>query len=184
MLFHVVSHLSPMSIIEFEGKKPKVHASVFLAPGSWVIGDVTLEEDVNVWTNAVIRGDDDSVTIGARTTILEGCLVEAPTGNPVSIGVDVVVSHGATIHGAKIGDRAIIGIQAVVLDRAEIGEGAMVGSGALVSPRKVIPPKTVALGIPAEPKSEITEGTIQYMKKEHERTLSKAKVYKQIYSKK
>jgi carbonic anhydrase/acetyltransferase-like protein (isoleucine patch superfamily) len=173
-----------MSVIEFEGKKPKIHPSVFLAPGSWVIGDVTLEDDVNVWTNAVIRGDDDKVVIGARTTVLEGCLIEAPTGNPVSIGKDVIVSHGATVHGAKIGDNAIIGIQAIILDRADIGEGAMVGSGALVSPRKVIPPKMVALGIPAEPKNEVTEATIQYMTKERERTLSKAKVYKQIYAKK
>ena len=170
-----------MSIVEFKGKKPKIHSSVFLAPGSWIIGDVSLEEDVNVWTNAVIRGDDDSVVIGARTTILEGCLVEAPTGNPVSIGSDVIVSHGATIHGAKIGNKAIIGIQAVVLDRAEIGEGAMVGAGALVSPRKIIPPGMVALGIPAEPKSGVTEANVQYMKKEHERTLSKAKIYKKIY---
>ena len=170
-----------MSVVEFEGKKPKIHPSVFLAPGSWVIGDVTLDEDVNVWTNAIIRGDDDRVVIGARTTILEGCLVEAPTGNPVNIGSDVIVSHGATVHGAKIGNSAIIGIQAVVLDRAEVGEGGMVASGALVSPRKIIPPRMVAVGIPAEPKSEVTEATVHYMKKEHERTLSKAKIYKQIY---
>jgi carbonic anhydrase/acetyltransferase-like protein (isoleucine patch superfamily) len=172
-----------MSVIEFEGKKPNLHPSVFIAPGAWVIGDVTLEEDVNVWTNAIIRGDDDKVIIGARTTVLEGCLIEAPTGNPVEIGSDVIISHGATVHGAKIGNKAIIGIQAIVLDRSEIGEGAMVGSGALVSPRKIIPPRIVALGIPAEPKTEVTETTVQYMKKEHERTLSKAKAYKQIYAK-
>ena len=71
--------VNKLSVVEFEGKKPKVHPSVFLAPGSWVIGDVTLDEDVNVWTNAVIRGDDDTVVIGARTTVLEGCLIEAPT---------------------------------------------------------------------------------------------------------
>jgi carbonic anhydrase/acetyltransferase-like protein (isoleucine patch superfamily) len=164
-----------VSIVEFEGKKPKVHPSVFLAPGSWVIWDVTLDEDVNVWTNAVIRGDDDKVVIGARTTVLEGCLIEAPTGNPMSIGSDVIVSHGATVHGAKIGNNAIIGIQVVVLDRVEVGEGAMVGADALVSSRKILPPKMVALGIPADPKSEVTEATVQYMKKEHERTLSKAK---------
>ena len=170
-----------MSVIEFEGKKPKIHSSVFLAPGSWIIGDVTLDEDVNIWTNAVIRGDDDKVTIGPRTTVLEGCLIEAPTGNPVYIGRDVIISHGATIHGAIIGNGAIIGIQAVVLDRADIGEGAMVGAGALVNPRKIIPPNMVALGIPADPKTEVTEATVQYMKKEHARTLTKAKIYKQIY---
>lgn len=173
-----------MSIIEFEGKKPKIHPSVFIAPGAWVIGDVTLEEDVNVWTNAIIRGDDDKVVIGARTTILEGCLVEAPTGNPVSIGSDVIVSHGATVHGAKIGNGVVIGIQAIVLDRAEVGEGAMIGAGALVGPRKTVPPKTIAMGIPAEPKGEVNDANVQYMKKEHERTLAKAKIYKQIYVKK
>jgi carbonic anhydrase/acetyltransferase-like protein (isoleucine patch superfamily) len=172
-----------MSVIEFEGKKPKIHSSVFLAPGSWVIGNVTLDEDVNVWTNTVIRGDDDKVVIGSRTTILEGCLIEAPTSNPVNIGKDVIISHGATIHGAIIGNEAIIGIQAVILDRANIGEGAMVGAGALVSPGKIIPPKMVALGIPAEPKSEITDATVQYMKKEHARTLTKSKIYKEIYLK-
>jgi carbonic anhydrase/acetyltransferase-like protein (isoleucine patch superfamily) len=172
-----------MSIIEFEGKKPKIHPSVFIAPGAWVIGDVTLEEDVNVWTNAIIRGDDDKVVIGARTTILEGCLVEAPTGNPVSIGSDVIVSHGATVHGAKIGNGVVIGIQAIVLDRADVGEGAMIGAGALVGPRKTVPPKAVAMGIPAEVKGEVNDTNVQYMKKEHERTLAKAKIYKQIYLK-
>jgi carbonic anhydrase/acetyltransferase-like protein (isoleucine patch superfamily) len=172
-----------MSIIEFEGKKPKIHPSVFIAPGAWVIGDVTLEEDVNVWTNAIIRGDDDKVVIGARTTILEGCLVEAPTGNPVSIGSDVIVSHGATVHGAKIGNGVVIGIQAIVLDRADVGEGAMIGAGALVGPRKTVPPKAVTMGIPAEVKGEVNDTNVQYMKKEHERTLAKAKIYKQIYLK-
>ena len=124
-----------MSVIEFEGKKPKIHPSVFLAPGSWVIGDVTLGEDVNIWTNAVVRGDDDSVVIGARTTVLENCLIEAPTGNPVEIGEDVIISHGATVHGSKIEDGCIVGIGAIVLDNAKIGAKSIIGSGALVSPR-------------------------------------------------
>lgn len=173
-----------MSVIEFEGKKPKIHPSVFLAPGSWVIGDVTLEEDVNVWTNAVIRGDDDSVVIGARTTILENCLVEAPTGNPVVIGKDVIVSHGGTVHGAKIEDGSIIGIGAIVLDNAVVGKGSIIGSGALVSPRAEIPEGYLALGTPAKPVRECKEREIEYMKKEHERTLSKAKIYKKIYAEK
>ncbi|MCJ7574286.1 gamma carbonic anhydrase family protein, partial [Candidatus Bathyarchaeota archaeon] len=146
-----------MSIVEFEGKRPKVHSSVFIAPGAWVIGDVTLEEDVNVWTGAVIRGDDDSVRIGARTTVLENCVIEAPTGNPVSIGADVIISHSAIIHGATIGEGAIIGIGAIVLDRAEVGKGAMIGSGALVSPKDIIPPRNLALGLPAKPIREVKE---------------------------
>ena len=171
-----------MSVIEFEGKKPNIHPSVFLAPGSWVIGDVTLDEDVNVWTNAVIRGDDDTVKIGARTTVLEGCLIEAPTGNPVEIGDDVIISHGATVHGAIIEDGCIVGIGAIVLDNARIGSKSIIGSGALVSPRTEIPGNHLVLGVPAKPVRECREAEHEYMAKEHERTLSKAKLYKKIYA--
>ena len=171
-----------MSVIEFEGKKPKIHPSVFLAPGSWVIGDVTLGEDVNIWTNAVVRGDDDTVVIGARTTVLENCLIEAPTGNPVDIGEDVIISHGATVHGATVDAGCIVGIGAIVLDNARIGAKSIIGSGALVSPRTEIPENQLVLGMPAKPVRECKEAEHSYMAKEHERTLSKAKVYKKIYS--
>lgn len=171
-----------MSVIEFEGKKPKIHPSVFLAPGSWVIGDVTLGEDVNIWTNAVVRGDDDTVVIGARTTVLENCLIEAPTGNPVDIGEDVIISHGATVHGATVEAGCIVGIGAIVLDNARIGAKSIIGSGALVSPRTEIPENQLVLGMPAKPVRECKEAEHSYMAKEHERTLSKAKVYKKIYS--
>lgn len=174
--------MNRVSIVEFEGKKPKVHPSVFLAPGSWVIGDVTLDEDVNVWTNAVIRGDDDSVNIGARTTVLEGCLIEAPTGNPVEIGNDVIISHGATVHGAVVEDGCIIGIGAIILDNAKIGSKSIIGSGALVSPNNEIPSNHLVLGIPAKPVRECRDIEHEYMAKEHERTLSKAKVYSRIYA--
>jgi len=171
-----------LSVIEFEGKKPKIHPSVFLAPGSWVIGDVTLGEDVNIWTNAVVRGDDDTVVIGARTTVLENCLIEAPTGNPVDIGEDVIISHGATVHGATVEAGCIVGIGAIVLDNARIGAKSIIGSGALVSPRTEIPENQLVLGMPAKPVRECKEAEHSYMAKEHERTLSKAKVYKKIYS--
>jgi carbonic anhydrase/acetyltransferase-like protein (isoleucine patch superfamily) len=170
-----------MSVIEFEGKKPKIHPTVFLAPGSWVIGDVTLDKDVNIWTNAVIRGDDDKVSIGARTTVLEGCLVEAPTGNPVDIGSDVIISHGAIVHGAIIEEGCIVGIGAIVLDNARIGSKSIIGSGALVSPRTEIPSNQLVLGVPAKPVRECRESEHEYMAREHERTLSKAKIYKKIY---
>jgi carbonic anhydrase/acetyltransferase-like protein (isoleucine patch superfamily) len=170
-----------MSVIEFEGKRPKVHPSVFLAPGSWVIGEVTLEEEVNVWTNVIIRGDDDKVRVGARTTVLENCLIEAPTGNPVNIGKDVIISHGATVHGARIEDESIVGIGAIVLDNASIGERSIIGSGALVSPRTEMLPNQLVLGVPAKAVRECRKAEHEYMKKEHERTLSKAKTYKEIY---
>lgn len=105
-----------MSIIAFEEKKPKMDDSVFAAPGSWMIGDVSIDREANIWTGAVIRRDDDSVNIGARTSVLENCVIEAPTGFPVEIGDDTIISHGAIVHGAKIGYKVLLVIGAIVLE--------------------------------------------------------------------
>ena len=171
-----------MSKIGFEGKRPRVDDSVFLAPGSWVIGDVIIGEGTSVWTGAVVRGDDDAVEIGVRATVLENCVVEAPAGSPVGIGDEAIVSHGAIVHGATIGARALVGIGAIVLDGAEIGEGAVVGSGAVVPPRAVIPPDTLALGIPAKPLREVRDNERESVDRERERVLSKVERYKKIYA--
>jgi carbonic anhydrase/acetyltransferase-like protein (isoleucine patch superfamily) len=170
-----------VSVIEFEGKRPRLHNSVFLAPGSWVIGDVTIGEGSNIWTGAIIRGDDDTVEIGARTTVLENCIVEAPTGSPVKIGDDTIISHGAMVHGATIGSNVLVGIGAIVLDKARVRDGAIVGSGALISPGKEVPDNQLAIGIPAKTLREVKDREREMVTKEHERTNSKAKEYKKIY---
>lgn len=172
-----------MSKVVFDGKKPKIETSAFLAPGSWVIGDVTLKERANIWTGAVIRGDDDTVVIGARTTILENCVVEAPTGFPVTIGNDTIISHGAVVHGANIGNRVLVGIGAIILDGAEVGEGSIVGSGALIPPGTKTTANHLILGIPAKPIREVRDPDREMIIREHKRTLSKAERYKEIYSK-
>lgn len=174
---------SETSQVEFDGRKPKVHESVFLGPGSWIVGDVTLKEKANIWTGAVIRGDDDKVEIGSRTTVLENCIVEAPTGSPVKIGDDTIISHGAIVHGSKIGNHVLIGIGAIVLDKAEVGDGAIVGSGALVSPKSVIPANQLALGVPAKPIREVTDADREMLAAEHGRTLAKAEKYKSLFAK-
>jgi len=171
-----------MSRVEFNGRRPKVDASVFLAPGSWVIGDVSLKEKANVWTGAVLRGDDDTVVIGARVTVLENCVVEAPAGSPVTIGDDAIISHGAIVHGARVGSRALIGVGAIVLDGAKVGNDSIVGAGAVVPPRAEIPSSHLALGIPAKPVREIRDAERMMVAKEHERSLAKAERYKGIYA--
>jgi carbonic anhydrase/acetyltransferase-like protein (isoleucine patch superfamily) len=173
-----------MSVIEFEGRKPKIHESVFLAPGSWVIGDVTLEEGVNVWTGAIIRGDDDSVIIKKNSTVLENCIVEAPTGNPIVIGSETLVSHGATIHGAKIGAKCLIGVGAIVLDGSVIGDGCIIAAGAVCSSSTQLPDNQLALGLPAKPLREISDKDRELYLKELARTCAKSQKYKAMYEKK
>ncbi len=143
---------------------------------------MTIREGANVWNGAVIRGDDDTVVIGARATVLENCVVEAPTGSPVSIGDEAIVSHGAIVHGATVGARALVGIGVIVLDGAEVGEGAIIGSGAVVPPRAVIPPNTLALGIPAKPLREVRGGEREAVDTERERVLLKVEKYREIYA--
>jgi carbonic anhydrase/acetyltransferase-like protein (isoleucine patch superfamily) len=170
-----------MSTIAYKDKKPRIKDSVFLAPDVWVIGDAVLGEDVNIWNGAIIRGDDDSIRIGPRTSILENCVVEAPTGLPVSIGKDSIISHGAIIHGARIGDSVMVGIGAIVLDGARIGDGSIIGSGALVPPNKVITPGSLAMGFPAKVERDVREREKANVVKERNRLLEKAAEYRIIY---
>lgn len=171
-----------MSLIEFDGRKPKVDPSVFLAPASWIIGDVTLREGVGVWTGSIIRGDDDRVVIGSRTMVLENSFIEAPTGSPVEVGEESIISHGAIVHGSRIGSHVLIGIGAIVLDRAVIGEGSIIGSGALVPPGAVIPERQLVLGVPGKPVREVGEAERRMVSEELERLIAKSAKYKAIYS--
>ncbi len=171
-----------MSLIEFDGRKPKVDPSVFLAPGSWIIGDVTLREGVGIWTGSIIRGDDDKVIIGSRTMVLENSFIEAPAGSPVEVGEESIISHGAIVHGSRIGNHVLIGIGAIVLDKAVVGEGSIIGSGALVPPGAVIPERQLVLGVPGKPVKEVGEAERAMVSAELGRLISKSEKYKAIYS--
>lgn len=139
-----------MSIISVKGLIPRIHPSVFIAPGAQVIGDAKVAEDVSIWFNAVIRADTASISIGARSNIQDGCLVHADEGQPTSIGQNVVIGHGAVVHAATIQDSVLIGINAVILNRAIVGEGSIIGAGAIVTEDTVIPPHSLVLGVPAK----------------------------------
>jgi carbonic anhydrase/acetyltransferase-like protein (isoleucine patch superfamily) len=114
---------------------------------------------------------------------LENCLIEAPTGISVNVGKDVIISHGVTVHGAKIEDGSIVGIGVIVLDNASIGERSFISLGALISPRTEIHPNQLVLVVPAKTVRECKKTEHDYMNKEHEPTFSKAKIYKVIYKK-
>lgn len=121
--------------------------------------------------------------VGKRTTVLKQCLIEAPMGTPVRIGEDALISHGAIVHGAQIGDRALVGIGAIVLDGVKVGEGSIIGSGALVTSRTEVPPGKLVLGIPGKVVRDVRESDFEMVKREHKRTLAKAEKYRAIYQK-
>jgi carbonic anhydrase/acetyltransferase-like protein (isoleucine patch superfamily) len=123
---------------------------VFLAPGAYVTGDVTLGDDVSFWFHTVARGDVNTIRIGARTNVQDGSVLHVNHERfPLVIGAGVVIGHGAVVHGCTIEDGALIGIGARVLDGAVVERGAQVGAGALVAPGHRIPAGHLALGMPA-----------------------------------
>jgi carbonic anhydrase/acetyltransferase-like protein (isoleucine patch superfamily) len=124
----------------------------YIAPNASVIGSVTLEENVTIWFNVVIRADCDSIRIGAGTNIQDGSVVHVDPGFPVNIGRNVTVGHKAMIHGCTIGDGSLIGINSVVLDGAKIGKGCLVGANALVPANMEVPDGAMVIGSPARVK--------------------------------
>jgi carbonic anhydrase/acetyltransferase-like protein (isoleucine patch superfamily) len=130
--------------------RPRVDASVWLAPGSIVIGDVEIGADSSVWYGAVIRGDVNFVRIGRATNIQDNSVLHVEHGEyPCVLGDEVTVGHQAMVHACTVRDGALIGIGAIILDGAEIGEEALVGAGAIVTPGTVVPDGVLVLGAPA-----------------------------------
>jgi carbonic anhydrase/acetyltransferase-like protein (isoleucine patch superfamily) len=152
-----------MNFLEaFEDAYPELGADVFIAETARLIGSVTLGSQVNVWYGAVLRGDVGTIVVGARSNIQDLACVHMTGGvSNVLIGDDVTVGHGAIIHGAKVGDGALIGMGSILLDNAEIGPQTIIGAGALVTPNTKIPPRSLVLGNPGRVIRQLSDAELQ-----------------------
>jgi carbonic anhydrase/acetyltransferase-like protein (isoleucine patch superfamily) len=128
----------------------------FIAPNAAVIGDVTLHENASVWFSCTLRGDADSIEIGASSNIQDGTVIHADPGFPTVVGEQVTVGHNAMLHGCTIGDGSLVGINAVVLNGAVIGKGCLIGANALVTEGMQIPDGSLVLGSPAKIRSQLS----------------------------
>ncbi|MDB5523180.1 MAG: gamma carbonic anhydrase family protein [Rhizobium sp.] len=122
----------------------------WIAPGAHVIGSVTIGMDVGVWFGAVLRGDNEMISVGAGTNIQEGAMVHTDMGYPATIGTGCTIGHHAIIHGCTIGDNTLIGMGATVLNGARIGNNCLVGANALVTEGKAFPDNSLIVGAPAK----------------------------------
>ncbi len=122
-----------------------------------MIGRVRLGERASVWPNATIRGDTDTITIGAMTNVQDGAVIHADEGVPCTIGASVTIGHLACVHGCAVDDEVLIGIGAIVLNTAHIGSGSIIGAGALVTEGTIIPPGSLVLGSPGKVVRPTTE---------------------------
>lgn len=151
-------------IKSFEGIKPTIDDSAFVAETADIIGDVTIEKNASIWYKAVLRGDDSKIIIGENSNVQDGTIVHCGYDEPVIIGKNVTIGHAAIIHGCKIGDNSLIGMGSTILDNAEIGEFTMVGAGSLVTGKK-FPSGVLLLGSPAKVVRELTEEERESLKK-------------------
>ena len=137
-------------LIEFRGITPKLAEGVFVAEDAAVIGDVEIGEGSSVWFQTVLRGDIHRIRIGKRTNVQDQCALHVTRKDPLRVGDEVTIGHGAVVHGCTVEDLCLIGIGAIVLDGAVIGRGSVVGAGAVVSPGTVVPPRSLVLGVPGK----------------------------------
>ena len=128
----------------------------FIAPTAAVIGNVVLGDGASVWFSAVIRGDNETIRIGARSNIQDGSVCHSDPGSPLTVGESVTVGHNATIHGCTIGDGTLVGINAVVLNGAKIGRNCVIGANCLVPEGMEIPDGSLVMGVPAKIRRELT----------------------------
>jgi len=144
----------------------------FIAHNASVIGTVILHHQASVWYNAVVRGDNDIITIGERSNIQDAAVLHVDPGVPLTLGKNVSVGHQAMLHGCTVGDGTLVGIGAIIMNHAVIGSGCLIAAGALIPEGKTYPDGVLILGSPGkvvrelkpEEKEELLENADIYVR--------------------
>lgn len=143
-----------------EGQTPQIADNAWVAPNATLAGAVTLEDGASIWYNAVLRADNEPITIGADSNVQDNCAFHVDTDLPLRLGQGVSVGHGAVIHGATIEDHVLIGMGAIVMNGAVIGTESLIAAGALISEGVQIPPRSLVAGVPGKVRRELTADEI------------------------
>ena len=155
---------------------------VYVAPNASLIGSVIVGNECTFWFGAVVRGDNDLVTIGERTNIQDNCVVHPDPGIPVTIGSNVSVGHMAMLHGCTIGDGSLIGIGAVILNHAVIGKNSLVGAKTLIPERKTFPGGVLILGQPGKVVRELRPEELEMLSQSAESYVRKGRRYRSEFT--
>ncbi|RJO80003.1 gamma carbonic anhydrase family protein [Nocardia panacis] len=148
-----------MPLYEFEGKRPQVDPTAFIAPTATLIGDVRVEAGASVWYGAVLRADLAPIILRAGANVQDNAVLHVPPEVAVEIGPGATIAHGVVFHGAVLGAKSIVGNGSTVLDGAKIGAGVMLAAHSLVQPGTVIPDDVLAAGAPATVRKTLEPGS-------------------------
>ncbi len=141
--------------------KPQKGEGVFIAPSALVTGDVRIGNDSGIFFGSVLRGDINYISIGKRTNIQDLCCLHVADDFPCILGNDVVVGHGAVLHGCFIEDAVLIGIGSIILNGVKIGYGSIIGAGTVVTQGVEISPYSLVLGSPGKVIKRVTEEQVR-----------------------
>src|SRR5262245_15276731 len=166
-----------MAMFPRRGLFRPVAGGAFVASNAIVTGDVTLGEDVGVWFSCVVRGDDAALTIGRRTNVQDLTMVHADTGVPNVIGEEVTIGHRVVLHGARVGDRCLIGMGAVLLGGSVIGDESLIAAGAVVKEGFVVPPRSLVAGVPGKILRSLTDEEVARIVDSAEGYVRKIRLY-------
>ena len=152
-----------MNVYRLDGREPTLPVSgeYWIAPTAVVVGNVILEKNSSVWFGAVLRGDNDPITIGENSNVQDNSVLHTDHGDPLTIGADVTIGHMVMLHGCAVGDGSLIGIGSVVLNGARIGAGCLIGARCLITEGKEIPDRSVVMGSPGKVVRTLTEAEAQ-----------------------
>lgn len=162
---------------------PQIDESVFIAPGARVIGDVQIGKESSIWFNAVLRGDEAPIKIGARCSIQDNSTCHLFAEAPLTVEDDVTVGHNVILHGCTIRKGALIGMGSTILDGAEIGEYTIIGANTLIPSGKKIPPRSLVIGSPGKVVRELSEKDYELIQLSIDTYVQKGKEFKEQLSK-
>jgi len=148
------------TVIELDGRTPRIADDAFVAPTAVLIGDVTVGAGASIWFGAVLRGDNSAIVIGEGSNVQDNCVIHCADELPTVVGTNVTIGHMAMLEGCEIGDGALVGMGAIVLQRAKVGARSLIAAGAVVGEGMEIPGGVLAAGVPARVKKEL-EGSSQ-----------------------
>lgn len=137
--------------------KPEFRGNYFVADSAGVIGRCVLENNASVWFGSILRGDNDTITLGENSNVQDNSVIHADPGFPVTIGRNVTIGHMVMLHGCTIGDGSLIGIKSVILNGAIIGKDCLIGANSLIPEGKIIPDRSLVLGSPGKVMRQLTD---------------------------
>ena len=148
------------------GQTPEnINVNNWIAPSADLIGAVSLADDVSIWWQAVLRADNEPISVGARSNVQDGSVLHTDPGYPLTIGENVSIGHMCMLHGCTIGDMSLIGIGSIILNGTKIGKNCLIGANTLITEGKDIPDNSLVMGLPGKVVREVSDDHIEMIRK-------------------